>query len=106
MVAFLAVVLGTIGVLRRQRAPAQAFHLAHTLLTVLVLQAAVGYTQYFTDVPPLLVGLHILGACLVWVAVLRFRLGLSSLAGRPRQSTHDQPGGAHHRTGGDLVTHR
>lgn len=106
MVAFLAVVLATIGLLRRHRAPAAAFHLAHTLLTVLVLQAAVGYTQYFTDVPPLLVGLHILGACVVWVAVLRFRLGLSTTVGRPRQSGHGQPGGAHDRTGGDLVTHR
>ncbi len=106
MVAFLAAVLGTIGLLRRRRAPAPIFHLAHTLVTVLVLQAAVGYTQYFTDVPPLLVGLHILGACLVWVAVLRFRLGLSAVPGRPRQSDHGQPGGAHDRTGGDLVTHR
>ncbi len=106
MIAFLAVVLAIIGLLRRQRAPATVFHLAHTLVTVLVLQAAVGYTQYFTDVPPLLVGMHILGACLVWVAVLRFRLGLSSLTGHPRQSSDGQPGGAHHRTGGDLVTHR
>ena len=26
--------------------------------------------QYFTDLPVLLVGLHMLGACLVWVATL------------------------------------
>jgi cytochrome c oxidase assembly protein subunit 15 len=32
------------------------------LLVVLVAQAAVGYTQYFTHLPPLLVEVHILGA--------------------------------------------
>ena len=41
------------------------------LLVVLVAQAAVGYTQWFTGVPALLVGVHVLGAVAVWVAVLR-----------------------------------
>ena len=31
-----------------------------------LLQAAVGYTQYFNDVPPLLVGLHVAGATVLW----------------------------------------
>ena len=30
-----------------------------------------GYWQYFTGVPALLVGFHVLGAALVWIAVLR-----------------------------------
>ena len=49
-------------------------HAAEALLTVLALQGAIGYTQYFTGVPPLLVGLHVLGATLVWVASLRLLL--------------------------------
>jgi cytochrome c oxidase assembly protein subunit 15 len=48
-----------------------------TLLMVLVAQAAIGYTQYFTGVPAILVGFHVFGAALVWIAVLRVRLGLS-----------------------------
>lgn len=40
-----------------------------TLLAVSVLQAAVGYTQYFTDVPVFLVGAHIIGATAFWMAV-------------------------------------
>ena len=40
-------------------------------------QTVLGYTQYFTGVPALLVGLHILGATLVWIAVLRWHLGLT-----------------------------
>jgi len=33
-------------------------------------QAAVGYVQYFTGVPEILVGIHVLGATLVWIATL------------------------------------
>jgi cytochrome c oxidase assembly protein subunit 15 len=39
------------------------------LLIVSVFQAAVGYTQYFTDVPVFLVGAHIIGATAFWIAV-------------------------------------
>jgi cytochrome c oxidase assembly protein subunit 15 len=41
------------------------------LLVVVLAQGGVGYIQYFTGVPALLVGVHVLGACLVWVAALR-----------------------------------
>ena len=40
------------------------------LLLACMAQGAVGYTQYFTGVPVALVGLHVLGACLVWVATV------------------------------------
>lgn len=50
---------------------------AEVLLAVLVAQAAVGYTQYFTGVPVLLVGIHVAGACAVWVATLRLWLVLA-----------------------------
>ena len=44
------------------------------LLTVLVAQAAVGYIQYFSDVPPLLVGIHVAGATTLWITVVWFYL--------------------------------
>jgi cytochrome c oxidase assembly protein subunit 15 len=44
---------------------------AIVLLALELAQGAVGYTQYFLHVPALLVGVHMLGACLVWVAALR-----------------------------------
>jgi len=44
------------------------------LLGVELAQGAIGYTQYFLHVPPVLVGFHMLGACLVWVAALRVLL--------------------------------
>ena len=46
------------------------------LLAVLLLQAGVGYAQYFTGVPALLVGIHVLGAVLAWIATLRVVLGM------------------------------
>jgi cytochrome c oxidase assembly protein subunit 15 len=40
------------------------------LVGIELAQGAIGYTQYFLHVPPLLVALHMFGACLVWLAVL------------------------------------
>jgi cytochrome c oxidase assembly protein subunit 15 len=56
------------------------------LLAVAVAQAAVGWTQYFTGVPALLVGVHILGATLVWAAAWRF-----VLAARAKPETAPAP---------------
>ena len=45
-----------------------------TLLTVLVAQGALGYVQYFSDVPPLLVGIHVAGATTLWITMVWFYL--------------------------------
>ena len=52
--------------------------LTHSLILLVSLaQGLVGYVQYFTGVPALLVGFHIAGATAVWVAVLRLHLAFS-----------------------------
>jgi len=66
--------------LRRDGAPEALARAATWLVTAIVLQGALGYTQYATGVPPLLVGLHVLGASLVWVAVLRVALAMRAPA--------------------------
>lgn len=43
---------------------------AVVLLAVELGQGLIGFVQYFTDLPVLLVGAHMLGACLVWLATL------------------------------------
>ncbi|WP_239516227.1 MULTISPECIES: COX15/CtaA family protein [unclassified Streptomyces] len=62
---------------------------ARDLLIVLLAQGAIGYVQYFTKVPEALVAAHMLGSCLVWIAVLRVALSLrerpSAQAGIPAQ---------------------
>ncbi len=46
------------------------------VLAVSVAQAAIGYIQYFNDIPAVLVGFHIAGATAVWAATLNYYLGL------------------------------
>jgi cytochrome c oxidase assembly protein subunit 15 len=53
---------------------------AEWLLGALVVQIAIGYTQYFTGVPELLVALHVLGATVVWLSAWRLALGLTTVA--------------------------
>ncbi|MFJ8568725.1 heme A synthase [Streptomyces sp. NPDC093514] len=63
-------------VLRIVDAPADTRGRARDLLVVLLAQGAIGYVQYATQVPEALVAAHMLGSCLVWIAVLRVALGL------------------------------
>ncbi len=49
---------------------------AQNLLVAIIAQAAIGYIQYFSNVPALLVGFHVAGATLVWILTLRLRLSL------------------------------
>ena len=56
--------------LRAVGAPAATFRAAVTLLVVELAQALIGFVQYFTHLPVLLVGAHLLGASLVWTATL------------------------------------
>ncbi|MFE2107767.1 heme A synthase [Kitasatospora sp. NPDC059463] len=58
------------------KAPPAAKARARELLAGLLLQGVIGFVQYFTDVPELLVGLHMLGATLIWIAALRIPLAL------------------------------
>ncbi|AOW86383.1 cytochrome B [Streptomyces olivaceus] len=58
------------------------------LFLVLLAQGVIGYVQYFTDLPEILVGLHMLGSCLVWIAVLRVLLALRE---RPEEAVTELP---------------
>ncbi len=44
---------------------------ARTLLLITLAQGAIGYTQYFTGVPELLVTAHLLGVVILWSALIR-----------------------------------
>ncbi|MFF0552462.1 heme A synthase [Streptomyces sp. NPDC004311] len=63
-------------VLRVVDAPSDTRARARDLLLVLLAQGAIGYVQYATQVPEALVAAHMLGSCLVWIAVLRLALSL------------------------------
>jgi len=94
----LALVLTGWWLLRSQHAPAVARRRLQLVVEALAVQVGIGYTQYFSGVPAWLVEFHVLGAVLVWVAVLRFALVLSSGAsaapGPPAASGAGRPAGA------------
>jgi len=62
--------------LRLTGAPPRAVRLGWMLLAVMAAQGVLGYVQYFTGLPPYLVGIHVLGAVLVWITALRLFLAL------------------------------
>ncbi|MER5633403.1 COX15/CtaA family protein [Streptomyces nitrosporeus] len=70
-------------VLKAVDAPAVPRRRAGQLFLVLLAQGVIGYVQYFLDTPEILVGLHMLGSCLVWIAVLRVLLSLRERPAAP-----------------------
>lgn len=74
VVLFLAVTLVTLWRVRKAGGvtPSPLMRAGEVLLAVSFAQAAVGYTQYFTGVPVVLVGIHIAGAAAVWAAAVWF----------------------------------
>jgi heme a synthase len=77
-------------VLKAVDAPKGPLARTRDLFLILLAQGAIGYVQYFTDLPELLVGLHMFGSALVWIAVLRVLLALRE---RP-EAVVDMPGPA------------
>ncbi|HEY5833369.1 COX15/CtaA family protein [Streptomyces sp.] len=63
-------------VLRAVDAPSGPRARTRDLFLVLLSQGVIGYVQYFTGLPTVLVGLHMLGAALIWIAVLRVVLSM------------------------------
>jgi len=71
-----ALTLAMLYLLEHTRAPARVADRGRILLAVMVAQGVIGYTQYFTHLPPLLVGVHVFGVTILWSAMLWFAAGL------------------------------
>jgi cytochrome c oxidase assembly protein subunit 15 len=76
--------VGLVALLYAVRAGRVARQAGWLLLAVELAQGVIGYAQYFLHVPPVLVGLHMLGACLLWLAVLYVLALLEPRALSPR----------------------
>ena len=74
---FVGLLAGMVLALHLVTAPARALRRAWILVALTVANAAVGYLQLFTGLPWLAVALHMLLACMTWVAVIRLRLALT-----------------------------
>ncbi len=105
---FLALTTWLLVRLRREGAPEALVRASSWLLTTLVLQGALGYAQYATGVPPMLVGLHVLGASLVWVAALGVLLRMRAPLVNTATDEANLSGGrsSDRQPNGDLVTRR
>ncbi len=76
VVALVITAVATLALAYRTPAGAGLRRRGGLLVAAVVVQAAVGYIQYFTGVPALLVGIHVFGSVLVLVAVLAVHLGM------------------------------
>ncbi|MCF1596273.1 COX15/CtaA family protein [Streptomyces muensis] len=63
-------------VLKAVDAPKGPLNRTRDLFLILLAQGVIGYVQYFTDLPEILVGLHMFGSAVTWIAVLRVTLAL------------------------------
>ena len=72
-----AVLLFLLWTLWKSDAPAHIQESGRLLLAAMVVQGMIGYTQYFTHLPSLLVGIHVVGATVVVSTALWFHHGLS-----------------------------
>ncbi|MEU7639917.1 MULTISPECIES: COX15/CtaA family protein [unclassified Streptomyces] len=88
--------------LRAVKAPAAARRTALELLGCIALQGVIGYVQYFTGLPEIVVGLHMLGSTLVWIAVLRVCLSLRDRG--PLQEDDERPAAADEATDAQLAS--
>lgn len=85
----LGLTVGLLVALRATGAPRQVLRRAVAVLVVALAQGAVGFTQYLTDLPVALVGGHVLGAVLVWIATLRLLLATSVRVAEPAAEPAD-----------------
>jgi heme a synthase len=76
--------------LRAVKAPTPAVRASALLIIVELAQGLIGFVQYFTHLPVLLVGAHMLGSALVWVATLNV---LWRLRERPAPASPGTPDG-------------
>ena len=74
MWVFVALITLTAVVAHRSDAPESTRRASRLLLIVAVAQGAIGYIQYFTGVPALLVALHVVGATTAWALTVRLAL--------------------------------
>ncbi|GAA2628969.1 COX15/CtaA family protein [Streptomyces axinellae] len=77
-------------ILRAVDAPAGPRRLTRVFLLVLLAQGVIGYVQYFTDMPEVLVALHLLGSTAVWVGALRVLMAMRE-RGLPQTGGADLP---------------
>ncbi len=82
VICLVALTIALLYLLDHTGAPRSVLDRARVLLGAMVVPGGIGYAQYFSHLPALLVGVHVFGATVVWMAMLWFSDGLTHHAGR------------------------
>ncbi len=85
------VLLAILYSLWKSDAPARIQQSGRILLATMVVQGMIGYTQYFTKLPAVLVGFHVVGATIVVTVALWFHHGLSDHRPEVVEAMADDP---------------
>ncbi len=102
MLLAVAMVLALVWRLRRR--PAERVEVADWVsawIFVALLQGAIGYIQYFNEVPALLVGVHVFGATVLWAVTVA--MALRTLPARRVRAGRRRGTGGCHGSAGDLM---
>jgi cytochrome c oxidase assembly protein subunit 15 len=75
---FMGLLIGLLVTLHALNASHSVKRAGLVTLVVALGQGTIGYVQYFTSLPWALVAFHVAGACLLWIATLRFLLSTKS----------------------------
>jgi cytochrome c oxidase assembly protein subunit 15 len=86
VIAFCGVALAIWLALRLTHADRRIVRSAQVVIIIIIIQGAIGYTQYFTKLPEALVSLHLIGADAVWISTYLLFLRVKR-AGVYREST-------------------
>jgi len=84
VLCLVALTIALLYLLDHTSAPKSVLDRARVLLGAMVVQGGIGYVQYFTHLPAVLVGVHVFGATVVWMAMLWFYDGLTHHDVEPR----------------------
>ena len=103
----IGVTIGLVVALHMGDVPERVRRAARILMVVMVAQAAVGYTQYFTHLPALLVEVHLLGATALVIGAVQTFLACTyhapEVRARPARPRHAGAGGPDRRPLGSAV---
>ena len=94
VILFVALTIAAWLALRLTDGPAVAQRRVMVLFVVSMAQGLIGYVQYFTGVPWVLVAVHLVGACAVWVCVLRVPYALRERVARDRDESQKGSSGS------------
>ena len=91
---FSGVLIALLVAVRLSSPPTEVGRRTRVVLYVTLAQGALGYLQYFTGVPWVLVAFHVLGSTLLWVSVLRLTYAIRTRAAVGPEPAQPRGGGA------------